>query len=328
MKDPTGSVSVDVVSRLSAVSLASVLDQSIDCVKLISIDGAIEYMNANGQCSMEIDDFCTIQGLAWVDLWPEAARQQIVDSFGEAAAGRAAKFRSYCPTAKGTPRWWDVSVSPVTDDKGLIVGVLSISRDVTENQNSREALTIAAEELKHRLKNTYQMIASLLVLTSKGNAINEAFAQQMSARLGAISRAQALFASNDAPCDLDELISTLVSPFGNDACPVSYGKLPKLLIEQPQADAIALVVGELAVNSSKHGALAYGGEILVDLVEEKTMLTIRWSEQCHRPVKQTEREGGQGMVLMDKIMRTRGGDLRIEWQTDGLVAALSFKLAK
>lgn len=315
------------VSGLSAISLANILDQSIDCVKLISIDGAIQYINANGQCALEIDDFCAIKGLAWVSMWPEAAHQRIHDSYIEATAGGFAKFRAYCPTAKGASRWWDVSVSPVTDNNGQIAGFLAVSRDVAENQASREALTIAASELKHRLKNTYQMIGSLLVLTSRGNAVNEEFALQMAARLGAISRAQTLFADSEAPCDLEQLIPMLVSPFGNEACLVTYGALPAVMLDQPQADAIALVVGELAVNSSKHGALAHGGKILVDAIQEKDLITIVWNERCDRLVQQHSREGGQGMALMGRIMRTRSGNLDIEWQAKGLVATLSFKLA-
>lgn len=148
----------------------------------------------------------------------------------------------------------------------------------------------------------------------------------MAARLGAISRAQTLFADSEAPCDLDELIHTLISPFGNEACIVTYGDLPALLIDQPQADAIALVVGELAVNSSKHGALAFGGNILVEAVHEKNLLIIVWNEHCDRPIQQHAREGGQGMALMDQIMRTRDGNFGIEWQASGVIVRLSFTL--
>jgi hypothetical protein len=66
------------VSGLSSVALASVLDQSVDCVKLINLDGNIQYMNGNGLCAMEIDDFCAVEGQPWADLWPDEARQAII----------------------------------------------------------------------------------------------------------------------------------------------------------------------------------------------------------------------------------------------------------
>ena len=314
------------VGRLSAVSLASVLDQSVDCIKFINLDGTIQYMNGNGLCAMEIDDFCSIRGAIWADLWPEEARRLILASYAEAATGKTVRFRAFCPTAKGAPRWWDVSVSRVTDTEGRFAGYLSVSRDVTANQQSREALTIAAAELRHRLRNTYQMAASLLTVMARGDDHNKEFARQMAARLGALSAAQLLFADNNASCDLEDLIPALVRPFGSEYAHVTFGRLPTLRLDQPQADAVALVVGELAVNSSKHGAIAHGGDVNVSAAHDQHGLTITWRERCDRPVQQHAREGGQGMTLMNQIMRTRGGNLAVEWEDHGLTATLAFQL--
>lgn len=315
------------VSRLSAVSLASVLDQSVDCIKLIDLDGNIRYMNANGLCAMGIDDFCSINGQAWADLWPAEARRAITASYIEATAGKTVRFRAHCPTLTGASRWWDVSVSPVSDDDKQLAGFLTVSRDVTANQLTRQALTLAAAELKHRIRNAYQMIVSLLIVTADGNAMHEEFAQHMAARLKAVSSAQLLFAESDAPCNLQELVLALVSPFESPATQITFGDFPLLFVEQPQADAIALVVGELAVNASKHGALAHGGSIDVSAVHEKSQLIILWTEHVGRVIQQHGRSGGQGMSLMTQIMQTRGGDLVVAWKEQGLNATLTFDLA-
>ena len=137
-----------VISPLSALSLVSVLDQSGDCFKLLTLDGKIQYMNANGLCAMEIDDFTAIEGTSWSDLLPEPARQTIVDSYREAAAGHIAQFRAFIPTLKNNPRWWDISVSPLADSDGVIVGFLSISRDVTFNHQGRNFQSFAALMIK------------------------------------------------------------------------------------------------------------------------------------------------------------------------------------
>ena len=315
------------VSSLSAVSLASVLDQSVDCFKLITLDGKIQYMNNNGLCAMEIDDFSAVEGTFWADLLPEPARQSLIEAYPETASGKTVQFRAFIPTVKGNLRWWDVTVSPVTDDKGIVAGFLSVSRDVTFNHQSREALKIAAAEMKHRLRNTYQTITSLMVMMARGNADHEEFANQMADRLGALSRAQSLFTDDDAPCDLDELISALVTPFGNEASQVSFDPLPAITIQQSQADAVALVVGELAVNSSKHGAFAHGGAVHVTAAaDDNDVLTIIWRERCDLPVKQRAREGGQGLKLMDQIMRARDGSMVVDWEDHGIVATLALQL--
>lgn len=326
MNDSTA-ILAKVVSPLSALSLVSVLDQSGDCFKLLTIDGKIQYMNANGLCAMEIENLTTIEGKLWSDLLPEPARQKVIDAYREAAAGHIVQFRAFIPTLKNSPRWWDISVSPLADSDGVIVGFLSISRDVTFNHQGREALKIAAAEMKHRLSNTYQTISSLIVLTARGDAGHEKFARQMADRLSALGRAQALFTDDDAPCDLDQLIPALVTPFRNDTAEVTFDTLPAIALQQSQADAIALVVGELAVNSSKHGAFRHGGAVRVSAtIDEYEILSVVWRERCDVPVQQNAREGGQGLKLMDQIMRARNGSMVMNWEDYGIVATMTLTL--
>ena len=57
-------------STATTEMLAAILDQSADCIKVIGASGTVDYMNRNGQCAMEIDDFCAIAGQQWSALWP------------------------------------------------------------------------------------------------------------------------------------------------------------------------------------------------------------------------------------------------------------------
>jgi PAS domain S-box-containing protein len=313
------------VGSLSSISLASVLDQSVDCVKLISLDGQVQYMNANGLCAMEIDDFRMIDGKAWADLWPADARATILDSYPRAAGGEAVRFRAFCPTAKGTPRWWDVTVSAVNDEDGL-AGYLSVSRDVTDNQASREALETAAAEMTHRLKNTYTMISSLVFSFARGDERTEAFARDMAERLRGLSTAQALFVSDDAPCEIARLIPALLAPFEAPLCPISIDSLDAVPVDQAQANAIALVIGELSVNSAKHGALRHGGSIHVTANQAGDELVLCWTEESRSAVEARDRAGGQGLRLMDRIVRARKGSIAFDWSENGLRATLAFPL--
>lgn len=312
------------VASLSSVALASVLDQSVDCVKLVGLDGEVQYMNINGLCAMEVDDFAAIAGKPWADLWPEEARSSILSSYPRARAGETVRFRAFCPTAKGSPRWWDVTVSAVTDGEGRHAGYLSVSRDATESEEQRLASAIATAELRHRLKNTYAMIGSLLSGFARGNAHHEQFATEMTERLVALSRAQALFADNDAPCRIDRLIAALVEPFDNVRCPVSFADLPPIEVDQGRADAIALVVGELAVNSAKHGAFNHGGEVEVSAGVSDRTVSIVWEERCAATIRHHDREGGQGLKLIERIMRARRGTIATAWRDDGLTVTLTF----
>ncbi|WP_150412234.1 HWE histidine kinase domain-containing protein [Sphingobium limneticum] len=314
------------VASFSPASLAAVLDQSVDCVKIIGLLGEVRYMNANGMCAMEIDDFSTVAGQQWADFWPEETQSVIRASYSEAELGKPVRFRAFCPTQKGTARWWDVTVSAVKNDLGEHAGYLAVSRDATENQTSRDALDIATSELRHRLKNTYTMIASLLMGFARGNPHHSEFAEQMTERLVGLSRAQVLFAETDTPCDLNDLVSALVEPFSNEHCGVEIERLPACTIDKGRADAIALVIGELTVNSSKHGAIKYGGSVKICGEADDRSLSIFWAEHSFAPVVEHVRDGGQGLALIGRIMRARSGTIDTAWRDDGLDVTLTFAL--
>ena len=117
--------------EISAETLASVLDQSVDCVKIIGLDGAVVWMNKNGLCLMEIDDFCAVSGQQWAEFWPDESRKMINAGLVSAATGNVARFDAMCPTAKGTAKHWNVCISRIEDGNGDHAGYLSVARDLT-----------------------------------------------------------------------------------------------------------------------------------------------------------------------------------------------------
>ncbi len=311
-------------AALSAETLASVFEQSVDCVKLVGLDGKLLWMNANGICAMEVDDFCSIRDQHWSATWPAEMHVIVNDALVKAATGEVVRFDAYCPTAKGNPRWWSVCVTRVENADTTPVGFLAISRDITSTETSRQALEIAVEEMRHRIRNTYAMISGLLAGFAEGNPEREAFAREMRDRLATIAAAQTLFSSDNAPSNISDLVTALVMPFNSARCLVSVANMPVIAVDQGRADAIALVLGELAVNASKHGALAAGGSIGVSAVERPGGFAIIWDEISNQPVASHGRTKGQGLKLIDRIIGARGGVLDIKWHEYGLSVTSAF----
>jgi signal transduction histidine kinase/DNA-binding response OmpR family regulator len=125
----------------------SVLNGSTDCIKILRRDGTLEFMNANGICLMEIDDFAPLKGKSWASLWPQESRKILSDAIDHALQGRHSRFEALCPTAKGALKYWDVTVSPVSGVSG-VEWLVSISRDVTERVLSARSLDAALQEQK------------------------------------------------------------------------------------------------------------------------------------------------------------------------------------
>ncbi|AKM09682.1 PAS domain-containing protein [Croceicoccus naphthovorans] len=157
----------------------NILDQSPDCIKVLSPLGELEYMNPNGRVAMEIDDFAQVSGQPLADLWPEESRPLLRDAIYKAALGQKSRFEAYCPTAKGNPRWWEVSVSPIRAADGRVSHVLCSSRDLSwwkEEELRKEA---ADGRAMHRARNHLAAIGALARLSLGGDPLGK----QVSARL-------------------------------------------------------------------------------------------------------------------------------------------------
>jgi PAS domain S-box-containing protein len=109
-------------------------ESSPDCAKILDVQGNLLLMNQNGQCLMELDDVTQVCGLPWPSLWPEESRSRIEAALEQARQGQLAQFVAFRPTAKGTPKWWDVRVTPIFDGEKQLQGFLSVSRDITALQ--------------------------------------------------------------------------------------------------------------------------------------------------------------------------------------------------
>ena len=125
----------------------SLMEGSADCIKVLDLQGRLLAMNEPGQCIMEIDDFGPLCGAEWASLWPDEARAEVDRGVAEARAGKAYTFEAFCPTAKGTPKWWEVTVSPVRTGDAGIERLLSVSRDITVRRETHAQLDRRSRQL-------------------------------------------------------------------------------------------------------------------------------------------------------------------------------------
>ncbi len=123
----------------------SILDSHRDCVKVVDLEGRLLYINDSGQRLMEIDDFTTIEGRPWVEFWQGNDAESIKAALAAAKSGEIGKFEGYCATYKGTPKWWEVVITPIFDRQGNVEQILSVSRDITERKQTEIALQISEE---------------------------------------------------------------------------------------------------------------------------------------------------------------------------------------
>jgi diguanylate cyclase (GGDEF)-like protein/PAS domain S-box-containing protein len=130
-------------------SLGQVLfESSSDCMKILDAEGRLLLMNQNGLCTMEVGDFTSLYGVLWKSFWPAAGQDAVEQALEKARRGIPGHFTAFCPTAKGTPKWWDVIVSPIRNRHGQVEWLLAISRDITAIYETQEKLAATAERMQ------------------------------------------------------------------------------------------------------------------------------------------------------------------------------------
>lgn len=124
---------------------ASVLEASADCIRIMSPDGRLLLMNSPGLRLMEHQDFTSIEGRYWSELWPAEMQEIVRQSVAQARSGETVRFSGSGPTSAGKDKWWDAVVTPICDSKGEITGILSICRDSTAEREKSQELEWASE---------------------------------------------------------------------------------------------------------------------------------------------------------------------------------------
>ena len=124
----------------------SVLASSSDCIKVLDLDGNLQFMSDGGQQVMEIDDFAAVAGCPWPGFWDGA--DSAWAAVKSAKAGGTGRFQGPAPTAKGTPRWWDVVVTPILGPDGMPDRLLSTSRDITALHEAQQAVAQSEAQLR------------------------------------------------------------------------------------------------------------------------------------------------------------------------------------
>lgn len=290
---------IDLLAGSEAGFALSVLDASPDCIKLLDREGRLIFMNGNGLCAMEIDDFASVDQSPWPSMWPPEADRQLNDAMQAALNGAVTRFEAFCPTARGTPRWWHVTVSGVQDASGQVGRILASSRDVTDSVTIRQQLQqevarkdeaiarqhILMGEIDHRVKNSFAAVIALLRMQARQQSGGPAGGQLVDAanRISTLARVHDQLHLDPASRDVSlrdyvgalatDLAQALSAPITvNDALPGD------LRVTAGQAAAIGQILAELIGNAVKHARPGQQPGLWLDLSQDAGALTMTLSD--------------------------------------------------
>jgi PAS domain S-box-containing protein len=211
-----------------------------------------------------------------------------------------------------------LSISPVTDETGAIIGASKIARDITEQKRREQQISLLAREADHRTNNLLAVAQATVHLTQAETAAD--LKRAIEGRLRALANAHGMMAqSRWAGADLRQLVNMELSPYFRDGDPRAQIDGPKVLLKPDSAQAIAMAVHELATNAVKYGALSsISGRVSVQWsLHAGNKLSLSWQE-TGGPRVAAPRKEGFGTRAITRMLGQLDGEVKFDWREEGL----------
>jgi PAS domain S-box-containing protein len=216
-----------------------------------------------------------------------------------------------------------LTVSPVRNAQGKIIGASKIARDITERKRREAQITTLTREADHRAKNLLALVQATVRLSQADTP--EEIKREIEGRIQALASVVALFAETRwMGAELNALVVQELAPYcGHEAisCRIEG---PKLVLEPNTAEAVAMTLHELTTNAAKYGALSVAtGRVRVEWSRAADgRLVLRWTETGGPLVKLPSHQGFGTELMEAMIRRQLRGEIRFDWREEGLVCEI------
>ena len=257
-----------------------ILESSQDCIKVLDLQGRLLYMNDGGQDLMEIDDFDRqIRQEPWLNFWHGCDREVAKQAFRAASGGKIGRFDGYCTTAKGTPKWWEVVVTPMLDEDNRVSEILSVSRDITARKVAQETLQERNQELD---RFTYAVTHDLKAPLRGISNLSAMIVEDLHEQLPVVNQHQ-LELLQQRVLRMDALINGLLN----------YSRIGREVIAVESVDVGELLQEVIDSLAPPPGFQIFGTPPLPTLVTKKILLTQVLANLISNAIKHHDRDTGE-----------------------------------
>ena len=222
----------------------------------------------------------------------------------------------------GRPIDISLTVSPVKNSLGAIVGASKIARDITEQKKGAAQITILAREAEHRTRNILTTVQAAVSLSKADNAAD--LKATIEGRIQALANVNRLFVETRwMGADLGSLVEQELAPYRRKEGGRVRIEGANHLLEPGAAQAVAVTIHELATNAAKYGALSSSdGRVEITwALDADGKLVLRWTETGGPPVTLPERKGFGTRVVANMISALHG-HIQNDWRSSGLACEI------
>ena len=212
-----------------------------------------------------------------------------------------------------------ITVSPIRNKQGKIIGASKVARDITERKKLESQRELLMAELTHRIKNTLATVLSIERLSFAGQqetSANRAFR----ARIEALAHAHGRLAESSwLNVPLQHLLEDALAPYANRETSNATLSGPPVNLSARCGLILALAVHELATNAAKHGALSSPqGRVTVTWHEKEDALELQWRELGGPAVSPPKRRGFGRLLLEQALQQELRCTVTMDFCPEGL----------
>lgn len=309
------------------VWLSAIVENSSDAIISKSLDGTITSWNRGAEALFGYSADEAI-GQCITMLIPEDHLPEEEEILSRLHKGHKVEpFETIRRHKDGTLIDISVTISPVTDQRGTILGASKIARDIGAQKRANAQQALLLREMHHRIKNLFTLTAGLVSLSARATTGGEAFASDLHARLRSLARAHELTMPSlgevveEPNTTMHALLEAILSPYRFEANPRISITGQDVPLAERALTSIALLMHELTTNAAKYGALSRPeGYLAVHLSEHDDRLRMVWTET--KSAAAAEPTAGFGSTLENLAITNLEGELTREWRDDGVIISL------
>jgi len=319
--------------RNAAAFLAAIVESSDDAIVSKSLSGIITTWNKGAERVFGYTADEAIGNPITIVIPPDRLEEAPAILARIQAGERVDHFETIRRRKDGTLIDISLTISPIRDSNGKIIGASKIARDISERKRAAERQELLMREMHHRVKNLFAITGSIITLAARTAKTTADLAAGMKDRLMALSRAHEMTlpslngeeATGAPETTLFQLLSNILAPYERDGANRWQLIGDDIDISGTKITNFALLFHEFATNAAKYGALSVEeGKLEIAAAVKGETLEIVWLESSG-PLQPTSepRSIGFGSRLEQIIGKSVGVDISREWMPDGLSIRLS-----
>jgi len=328
---------IDLTDRVHADQirqrLASIVESSDDAIISKDFDGIITSWN-NGARQIFGYTADEVIGKPITILMPPDRYDEETDILGRIRRGeRIDHYETIRQRKDGRLLDISLTVSPMRNAEGRIIGASKVARDITERKHAEARQTLLTRELHHRTKNLFAVVQAVVSRSFAGKRTVQEAESAVLDRLHSLAQTHMLLLEREwQGTDLLELVRHEMRPF---ATRVSVDG-PTVMLNPQAAQNFALALHELTTNAAKYGALSVSsGRVSIEWTldppgEGPTRLgdrfTFQWQERYGPPITKPAQKGFGSTVLVQVMSQYADLEPGIDFAREGLTYRVTGRL--